>query len=161
MTIFALGSSFALAHDGHGHHHHHHHHGKHAPAKAQPTSTRPLPLKVTGAAVMAVPSSIKDTAAYMTLQNTSAEPIVLVDSEVKVAGESMLMHTVEKNGLMGMIHAEKLVIPARGELTLKHDGDHVMLMKLKRPLVIGEKIEIILKADDGRLFTVWAVVQKH
>lgn len=154
LASVLLLSGVAAAHEGHHHHHH-------APKASKVTSALPLPLKVTGLSVMAVPASVKDTAAYMTLSNPTDKDIVLVDAEAKVAGESMLMHTVMKDGMMGMTHAEKLVIPARGQLILAHDGDHVMLMKLKRPLVVGEKIEIVLIADNGQRLTVTAPVQKH
>ena len=120
-----------------------------------------LPLTVQGAVVVAVPPSLKDTAAYMTLTNTGSQPIRLVGFTTPVSGHNMLMTTVQSGGMMGMRMVPALTIPAKGKLVLRRDGDHLMLMGLKRPLKVGETLKLTLKADDGRTLSVGAVVKKY
>jgi copper(I)-binding protein len=48
-----------------------------------------------------------------------------------------------------------LELPAGREVQLKPGGYHVMLMDLKRPLKVGEKVQIELRLEtkDGRRIT--------
>ena len=127
-----------------------------APAKAQP-----LPVTVRAATVAAVPPSIKDSAAYMTLTNSSDQPVKLVGVTTPLAAYPMLMVTTQDSGMMGMKMTPSLTIPARGTLTLQRGGDHVMLMGLKRPLKVGETVLLTLKTADGRALKVSATVKKN
>lgn len=131
------------------------------PAPAQAKPTQPLPVTVQGATVAAVPPSIKDTAAYMTLTNSSDRPIKLVGAATPLAAHPMLMTTTRSGGMMGMKMVPALTIPAKGKLTLRRDGDHVMLMGLKRPLKVGETVSLTLTAEDGRTLKVSAAVKKN
>lgn len=126
-----------------------------------PAKTQPLPVTVQGATVAAVPPSIKDTAAYMTLTNRSKQPIKLVGAATPLAAHPMLMITTRSGGMMGMKMVPSLTIPAGGKLTLHRGGDHVMLMGLKRPLKVGETVTLTLTAEDGRTLKVSATVKKN
>ena len=127
----------------------------------QKAGAQALPVTVQGATVAAVPPSIRDTAAYMTLTNKSDQPIKLVGAATPLASSPMLMTTTHSGGMAGMKMVPWLTIPARGTLTLQRDGDHVMLMGLKRPLKVGETVNITLKATDGRTLNVAATVKKN
>ncbi len=119
-----------------------------------------LPLSVQSAVIVAVPPSIKETSAFMTLKNTSGQAVTLSGATATFAGHTMLMHTLKTQNMSGMVAALALVVPAHGTLSLKSDGDHVMLMALKRPLKAGEVLPIVLQAADGRVVTVKATVKK-
>lgn len=127
---------------------------------APQTKAGTLPLKVTGTAVMAVPPSIKDTSAVMTLTNTSKVAIKLTGVSGPLFKHGMLMKTVKSGQMLGMKTTPLLVVPAGGKLVLRHDGDHLMLMGLKRPLKVGEPVTLTLRASDGRTLTVKAAVRK-
>lgn len=124
------------------------------------TNKAPLPLSAKNGVIVAVPPSIKETSVFMTLTNTSSMPIKLVGLKSSVAGMTMLMHTVKNGQMLGMTHATSLTVPAKGQLVLNNDGDHLMLQQLKRPLKVGEVLPITLIAADGRTLTVQAKVQK-
>lgn len=136
------------------------HHMTTAPKSTAPKSTGKLPLTASGGTVVAVPPSIKDTSAFVTLKNSTAKAINLTGASASVAGQSMLMHTISNANMSGMVAADKLVVPARGTLTLKFNGDHIMLMGLKRALKVGEVLNITVQADDGRTFGFAATVKK-
>ncbi|WP_027461060.1 copper chaperone PCu(A)C [Deinococcus murrayi] len=133
-----------------------------APQTAQTTvSAVRLPLVVREARVMAVPPTATETSAGMVLRNLGSKPIVLTAfrSDVAARNELMTMHH-DAQGRMGMVTVKSLTVPARGELVLKPGGDHLMLMGLKRPLRVGERLTLTLVTADGQTLTVRAPVQK-
>ena len=109
---------------------------------------------------MAVPPSITETSAFLTVKNTGKTAIKLVGVRAGIAGHSMFMKTVKQQNMTGMLPAAGFVVPAGGTLVMKNDGDHVMLMKLKRALKVGEVLPIVLQASDGRTVTIKATVKK-
>ncbi|RJF71446.1 copper chaperone PCu(A)C [Deinococcus cavernae] len=119
-----------------------------------------LPLVALNPTIVAVPPGIQETAAYLSLKNTSHKAVKLVAVRADVAGHSMFMKTVTGQNMMGMQPVPGFVVPAGGTLSMKNDGNHIMLMKLKRPLKVGEVLPIVLQASDGRIVTVRATVRK-
>ncbi|QFP75753.1 copper chaperone PCu(A)C [Deinococcus sp. AJ005] len=133
-------------------------------ATAQKTaqkSTGTLPIKSMNATVVAVPPIITETSVFGTLMNTGKTPIVISGVSSTVAGHGMLMVTRKSvGGMQGMSMTKTLTIPAGGKLVLSDTGDHLMLMKLKRPLKVGETLTLTLSATDGRTFALKATVRK-
>lgn len=128
-------------------------------APAKPAGT--LPLRATNATVVAVPPTIRETSVFATLTNTGKTPVVLTGVQASVSGHAMLMVTTKSpGGMLGMQMAETLTVPAGGRLVLSHSGDHVMLMKLRRALKVGERLQLTLSAADGRTYTFQATVKK-
>jgi copper(I)-binding protein len=112
------------------------------------------PVKITHGWVRAVPLSSEDSVAYMTLTNDSEQPFRLTSGSTPIAEMVMPMVTRKKsvNGkeVSGMENVDALVIPAHGELVLAPDGDHLMLMGLKKHPKPGEKVKFILRFDPGK-----------
>lgn len=131
------------------------------PAAAAQKSTGTLPIRAMNATVVAVPPIITETSVFGTLMNTGRTPIVITGVRAAVAGHGMLMVTKKAaGGMQGMSMAQTLTIPAGGKLVLSDTGDHLMLMKLRRPLKIGETLTLTLSARDGRTFALKATVRK-
>ncbi|CAM4195189.1 copper chaperone PCu(A)C [Deinococcus marmoris] len=131
------------------------------PAAAAQKSTGTLPIRAMNATVVAVPPIITETSVFGTLMNTGKTPIVITGVRAAVAGHGMLMVTKKAaGGMQGMSMAQTLTIPAGGKLVLSDTGDHLMLMKLRRPLKIGETLTLTLSARDGRTFALKATVRK-
>lgn len=120
-----------------------------------------LPLVIREPRVIAVPPTATETSAGMVLRNLGSKPIVLTAfrSDVAARNELMTMRH-DAQGRMGMITVKSLTVPARGELVLKPGGDHLMLMGLKRPLKVGERLTLTLVTADGQTITVRAPVLK-
>ncbi|MDO4262674.1 MAG: copper chaperone PCu(A)C [Deinococcus sp.] len=123
-----------------------------------------LPLEVASATVTAVPPSLGDTAAYLTLRNPTDEDIVLVGASTPAAGHAMLMQTMTSadsgTSMSGMVEVPSLTVPAGGELKMASGGDHVMLMGLTQPLEEGREVALTLQAQDGRTLDLRAAVQR-
>lgn len=134
------------------------------PARPSPAQTRAqtpaLPLRASGAWVVAMPPGIRETSVFGTLINSSARPVVLRGATTPHAAHAMLMNTTTTGTMTGMEAAQTLTVPARGRLVLGDLGAHVMLMGLKRPLKVGETVKVTLRATDGRSLVLNATVRK-
>ncbi|WBU59763.1 copper chaperone PCu(A)C [Paracoccus albus] len=112
-------------------------------------------------------SNPKSAAAFMTIQNDSAEVCTLAAVETPAAAKAEL-HTSKENaeGMMEMLPIEGgIAIPAQGSHTLARGGDHVMLMGVTEPLQQGDetpvtldfgecgKVELLLPVDNERMGT--------
>lgn len=91
------------------------------------------------------PSSEKmATALYFTIENTgeTADTLFQVDSDL---AEKVEIHETYSEGeMMGMRQVEFIVIPGKSSFELKPGAHHVMLMKLKKDVKIGDDAEFIL-----------------
>lgn len=126
-----------------------------------------LPIQVQDPFVRLVPPNLKDSAAYMTLINTSDKPLRLIAGSTPAAAMLMLMEgTSEMKGegemkmeVKGMRGVKFLEIPAKGKLVLKPGGNHLMLMGLKQPLQAGQKVKLTLKFEGGQSLNLETTVQ--
>jgi len=103
--------------------------------------------------VRLVPSVVKDTAAYLTLENRGKTPLRLVGAETKVAERISLHqdHREHRGGqvVLGMRPLPYVDIPPRSKVEFRPGKYHLMLEGLKRPLKAGEKVELTLRFADG------------
>lgn len=117
-----------------------------------------IPVEVESASILLVPDAITETIALLTLKNKTDQDIRLRAFSSPLAGHGMLMVTVKQGGMSGMKETPFLTIPAAKTLTMKYDGDHLMLMKLKHSLKEGESWALELEDTKGRTLKVDASV---
>lgn len=117
-----------------------------------------IPVEVESASILLVPEAITETIALLTLKNKTDQDIRLRAFSSPLAGHGMLMVTVKQGGMSGMKETPFLTIPAEKTLTMKYDGDHLMLMKLKHSLKEGESWALELEDTKGRILKVDASV---
>ena len=93
------------------------------------------------------------TGAFMTLVSKDGGKLVGAASDV--AGVVELHEMAMDNNVMRMRAVPVLELPAGREVRLKPGGYHVMLLDLKRPLKVGEKVRIELRLEtrDGKRVT--------
>lgn len=78
------------------------------------------------------------------LEISSAAPSKLVAASSPVAG-SVEIHSMRlENGIMKMRQLESLELPAKQTVKFEPGGLHIMLLALKRPLKLGDKIPLRL-----------------
>jgi copper(I)-binding protein len=110
--------------------------------------------------VRAVPPGQPNSAAFMKLQNSSANDHAIVSAE-SPASEIVELHThIEEGGMMKMRQIEKIDIPAQGETVLKPGGLHVMLIGLNDELEEGDDVSLTLVFADGSRKQIQAPVRK-
>jgi len=93
------------------------------------------------------------TGAFMTL--VARDGGKLIGAASPVAGVVELHEMAMENNVMKMRAIPSLDLPAGREVQLKPGGYHVMLLDLKRPLKVGEKVQIELRLEtrDGKRVT--------
>lgn len=93
------------------------------------------------------------TGAFMTI--VSRDGARLVGAASPVAGVVEIHEMSMDNNVMKMRSIQGLDLPAGREVQLKPGGHHVMLLDLKRPLQVGDKVQIELRLEtrDGKRFT--------
>ncbi|MCF1426521.1 MAG: copper chaperone PCu(A)C [Shewanella sp.] len=117
-------------------------------------------VQLTDGFIRAVPPSVPNSAAYLTLKN-EGDATELVAVETSIAREAQLHTLIEEKGLVKMRQVPGFAIPTAGELQLAPAGDHIMLLGLKRPLKQGEEIELRLIFEDGSKQLVQLPVRKN
>lgn len=121
--------------------------GKPRWGKVLPVSTSPLTMKDgwTKAADTGM------TAAFGTLQNPTGQPIRVIAAFTPYS-PTQLHEVTEKDGAMVMQQKPGgFVIPAKGSLQLQPGGNHVMLVKLSKPIRAGAMVPVTFVTSDGGL----------
>lgn len=93
-----------------------------------------------GSAYMPQPVSDSMAAGFLVITNKGAAGDALTRVTSNVAGEVTVHRTVGQT----MEEAERLDIPAHGELVLQSGGNHLMFEQLKRKPREGEKVSVQL-----------------
>lgn len=85
----------------------------------------------------------QDSAAVsLHITSRKAASIIAVSSP---ASDSAEIHSMtEEDGMMKMRALESLPLKAKQEVTLGSDGNHLMLIGLKKPLAAGDKVTLLL-----------------
>lgn len=115
---------------------------------------------LTDGQVRAMPPSVPNTAAYLTLEN-HGPAINLIAVDADFVKEAQLHTVIEEGGMVKMRQVESFPIPQHGKLTLSESGQHIMLLGLKQPLVAGKPVQLTLKFDDGSQLPVSLMVSKQ
>lgn len=87
-------------------------------------------------------------AAYMTLKSDTTAH--LIKAETSAAGTVEIHEMSMNNGVMKMRMMEQLELPAAKAVVLAPGGFHFMLFDLKKPLVTGDQIELVLTIKDAK-----------
>lgn len=98
--------------------------------------------------VRALPASVPNSAAYVTLHN-KGEYTELIAVKTDIAKEAQLHTLIEEDGLVKMRQVANFALPANGMLTLAPSGDHIMLMGLNKSLVLNKKVNLTLIFENG------------
>ncbi len=116
------------------------------PSALQPA--RSASLIVTDAWIRAVPGA--DTAAaYMTLRNSSDQPVTVQSVQSAAAAHVMIHETSSQGGMSRMRPHAQLVIAAGTTVKLEPGGLHVMLQGLAQPLNAGQAVTLVVLLTDG------------
>lgn len=83
-------------------------------------------------------------AAYATIENTESIADTLISVSSPLCGAAELHEMVERNGVMTMRAANRMIIPPSGRLALQPGGTHIMLMQLAQSVRKNDSIDIVL-----------------
>ena len=111
-------------------------------------AAEPGSITISDAYSFAVPEGGKNTVAFMTIHYPVAEGENTADRILRVEtpiAERAELHTmVIENDIMQMRHADSFPLPPTGEIVLKPQGAHIMVMGLNRALAVGDTYKMTL-----------------
>jgi copper(I)-binding protein len=135
-------------------------------APAEPDVVTPTASDVWIKAVPELMDGMAMTGVFMTLENPSSEDIELIGATNTTEGLSdtpLETHEVVKNDAGEMVMQETeggIVIPAKGSVTLKPGGYHVMYWDLLKPIPVGSTVSLTLEFSNGTTLDVEAVARE-
>lgn len=88
------------------------------------------------------------TGAFATFDNHTDHDITIVGGTAEIAGMVQVHEVLMLDGEMKMQEKEGgIVIPAGESVTLEPGGLHIMLMGLKKPILVGDKVTLTIDLD--------------
>lgn len=116
-------------------------------------------IEVKDSYVRATPPNLPNSAAFMTVTNSSNNDISIVSASSDVS-KVVELHTHDmKDGVMKMYQVPEIKIPANGQTVLKPGGFHVMFIGLNHPLKKGENVTFKLEFSNGESQTITAPIK--
>jgi copper(I)-binding protein len=116
-------------------------------------------IEITDAYVRATPPGLPNSAAFMTIKNTTSKNRAVVKASSTIA-KAVELHTHDmKNGVMKMYQVPQIVVPKKETVSLKPGGYHVMFIGLKHPLKSGENVTFTLEFANGETKTITAPIK--
>lgn len=112
-------------------------------------AAEPAELMLSEGFVRGLPPTVRNTAAYFTLHNHSAEELKLTGARSPAAESAGLHESLEQDGQMLMRPIAAAAIAPGGELVLEAGGLHLMLEGLRAPLAAGDEVELTLLFEGG------------
>jgi len=100
-------------------------------------------------------SSMVMTGMFLTITNSGAEADKLLGGQSSIA-EAVEVHTFVNSK---MVLAETAPVPANGTLTLAPGGLHIMLLGIKQPLTVGQKVSVTLNFEKAGKVVVEAEIR--
>ncbi len=130
---------------------------------ADATSTSSAVTTTTGLAALdpwARPADAgKNTAVYLELANTLPESDSLTGVRSEAAERTELHESVMEGATMRMRPMVGVALPSGGRIVFRPMGPHVMLLRLRDPLVPGDSVEVTFDFASGRSLAVRAGVR--
>lgn len=115
----------------------------------------------TNARVRLLPPNSPATGVFVDIANPHDYDLTLIGAESSRAKVVELHTHLNEGGVMKMRKVSEITIPAKGVTSLKPGGYHIMLIGLKNPLVLDEKIQIkLLFKENKKEVTIKPKVQK-
>lgn len=110
--------------------------------------------------VREAPPAARMLAGYFLLRNHDQKDHVLVSARSEAFAKVEMHLSSVQQGMMKMEKQDKITFLHGKEFHFKPGGYHLMLMKPKRKLSSGDKVEIILVFGDGKELPVTFTVRK-
>ena len=101
-----------------------------------------------------------NAAGYLTLHNPGPKALHIVGARSPACARAELHRTVVEGDVARMSRADRLEVPAGGELVLAPRGLHLMLFEPK-PMRPGDQVELILELEGGETVSTRAEVRKQ
>ena len=118
-------------------------------------------LTVRGAWIAEAPPNARVQSGYMELVNGRGSPVVVVGAKSPDFAQVEMHRTVQAQDGARMEPQAELRVEPGATLLLAPGGLHLMLIEPKRRLVVGDKVEIELRLQDGAAIRTAAEVRSR
>lgn len=116
-------------------------------------------LRVMEPWIKAAPPNARVLAAFLVVENESADAISLIGAESPACKRIEMHESRVENGMARMVPRPRLDIEAHGRLVLSPGGRHLMLINPTRALKEGDTVEMRLNFSNGQSLDIQAVVR--
>ena len=99
-------------------------------------------------------------AGYMTVTNNTGDEILIEEITSPSFGMIEMHRSVYENGMAKMIWQPHVHVPVGKVIKLEPGGKHLLLMKPRKQLKAGDKVEFTLHLSNNQTQTVTATVRK-
>ena len=96
-----------------------------------------------------LPSTLKNTSAYMEITNSGDTAIEISRAQSLIAERTEIHKSEYKNGVISMQQMNSLFIPPQSSISMTSGGIHIMLIGLKNALDHGQLHEVCLISTVG------------
>jgi len=103
----------------------------------------------------------KNTAAFFTIHNGTAQADKLLSAEGTVSRKVELHTHLKENGIFKMRQVRSIDVPANGMVALQPGGLHVMVIGVHSPLKVGDTFELKLNFAHAKPMTITVPVKKQ
>ncbi len=107
------------------------------------------------------PPAASTHAAYISLHNMGETPRVLVAVSSTHYAMAHIHQSKETDGVSSMMMIDRIKIPVGAVLSMKPGGFHVMLMRPKSAMNIGDKLPLSLTFENGEILNIDVIVKDH
>ena len=111
--------------------------------------------------VPVAPPGVRTHAAYVTLHNAGTASLAIVSVSSPQYGAAEMHVSKVSDGIAMMHRLAQVNVPGGGMLEFKPGGLHIMLMKPKKTMAVGDVVELTLTFDDGSMLALKAPVKKR
>ncbi len=117
-------------------------------------------IEITDSWVREAPPGARMLAAYMSIQNTGDQNVVLSGVDSPAFSHVMLHKSSMVDGIARMQHQDTLTIPAGESVSLQPGSFHLMMPAPETRLQAGDQVDFILHFANGDSIGVTANVKK-
>ena len=118
-------------------------------------------LKIKNAHIRAMAPGATVTGGFLTIANDGESSDLLLSATAEFAAKVEIHETINQNNIMQMRPLPSgLPLIANGETRLAPGGYHIMFMEVKKPVVAGDQIPVILSFTNAPRTTVIFAVQE-
>ena len=100
------------------------------------------------------------TALYFTIENSGSVKDTLYKVESDISGKVELHETYSEGDMMGMRKVDFIIVEGESSFDFKPGGYHIMVMKLKKDINVGDKENFVLHFKQAGEIKITAVVKK-
>lgn len=119
----------------------------------------PVPALIVKDAWMRKATGADVAAVYLSLRNTSPQPIIVIGVRSPMAGHSAVHETAVVAGQSQMRVRDKIVIAPGQTVSFAPGGLHIMLSGLKHDVSVGQSVPLVLLLADGGQVSIAALVK--